>query len=295
MNVPFFSNKYYWQQFLYLLLFIVGGITIFSSLSLLMVKLFEIETGTKYYIYIMQSVGSFGVFLVPALLFSYCATKDWFSYSKSDKIFPLSWVSYVLPLSLFILPVIACLGYFNEQIVFPNFLHNIETWMREMEKANAMLAKTLTHDSTLPVLFTNIVIMALFPALFEEFLFRGTLQPFFTKWFANKHVAIIVTAFIFSAIHFQFFGFIPRFLLGIYLGYLFVWGKSLWLPIVAHFLHNALSIIGDYSAQHRNIDLDTIDPTQIQAFYPVALFSAICVGLLIYLMWKKTKINYPVG
>jgi membrane protease YdiL (CAAX protease family) len=129
--------------------------------------------------------------------------------------------------------------------------------------------------------------MALLPAIFEEFLFRGTLQPFFTKWFANKHLAIILTAFIFSAIHFQFFGFIPRFLLGIYLGYLLVWGKSLWLPIIAHLMHNAVSIIFDYAAQKRNIDLETIDPSQIVGFYPIVLLCNFFVMLGIYLLWKK--------
>jgi len=125
-------------------------------------------------------------------------------------------------------------------------------------------------------------------------LFRGTLQPFFTKWFANKHVAIIVTAFIFSAIHFQFYGFIPRFLIGIYLGYLFVWGKSLWLPIIAHFMHNANSLIFDYGAQRRGIDLEAIDPSQIPEFYPVVLFCAFCVGVGAYYLWRKTaKIASP--
>ena len=288
---PFFTSKSYGQQFLYLLLFITGGVTIFSSLSLLVVKIIGIETGTRYYVYVIQSVGSLGVFWVPALLFSYCATKNGFKYSKSDKTFSLPLGNYVLILSIFILPVIVCMGYFNEQIVFPKFLQNIEIWMREMEKANAMVMKILTENSTLSILYMNIVIMALFPALFEEFLFRGTLQPFFTKWFKNKHIAIIVTAFIFSAIHFQFYGFIPRFLLGIYLGYLLVWGKSLWLPIIAHFLHNALSIIGDYFAQRRDIDLDTIDPTQMAAFYPVVLFCAFCVAVGIYGFWKK-QINH---
>jgi membrane protease YdiL (CAAX protease family) len=294
MGSCFFLNRSYWQQFCFLLLFIVGEGTIFSSLALLIVKLFEIETNTRCYLYVVQTISSFGVFFLPALLFSYCVTNKWFLYSESDKVFPLPLVNYVLILSIFILPIIACLGYLNEQIAFPEFMHQIEIWMREMEEANAVLMKTFTENSTFSVLFMNIVIMALFPALFEEFLFRGALQPFFTKWFANKHVAIILTAFIFSAIHFQFYGFIPRFLLGIYLGYLFVWGRSLWLPILAHFLHNALSIIGGYFAQRRNMDLDAIEPSQMQALYPVALFCAVCVGLLIYLMWKKTKFNYSV-
>jgi len=225
----------------------------------------------------------------PALLFSYCATKKWFSYSKADQIAPPPLVGYVLILSLFILPVVAGLGHLNEQISFPESMQNIETWMRNMEEASKIALQTLTANSTIPILLLNIVVAALMPALFEEFLFRGTIQPFLSKWFHNKHIAIIVTAFIFSAIHFQFYGFIPRFLLGIYLGYLFVWSQSLWLPIIAHFMHNAVSLIFDYGAQWRGIDLEAIDPGQVPEFYPMVLFSTFCVGVGVYYLWKRAK------
>ncbi|MCL2311479.1 MAG: CPBP family intramembrane metalloprotease [Firmicutes bacterium] len=286
---PLFSNKSYWLQFCYLLLFIVGGVTIFGALALLVGQLSGMEIGSQWYLYVVQSISSFGVFFAPALLFSYCATKKWFSYGEADKIAPPPLVGYVLILSLFILPVVAGLGYFNEQITLPESMQNIETWMRKMEETSKIALQTLTANSTIPILLLNIVVMALLPALFEEFLFRGTIQPLFTKWFNNKHIAIIVTAFIFSAIHFQFYGFIPRFLLGIYLGYLLIWGKSLWLPIIAHFMHNAISLILDYGAQRRGIDLEAIDPSQIREFYPAVLFCTFCVALCIYYLWKKSR------
>jgi membrane protease YdiL (CAAX protease family) len=253
-------------------------------------KLLGLETaiGARGYFYVVQTIGAFGMFLAPALLFSFCATKNWFSYSNADKIAPPKLVGSVLVLSLLILPIIACLSYFNEQISLPESMQNIEIWMRKMEDANKAILQTLTANSTILILLVNLVIMAILPALFEEFLFRGTLQPFFTKWFVNKHVAIIVTAFIFSAIHFQFYGFIPRFLLGIYLGYLFVWGKSLWLPVIAHFMHNAVTLIFDYGAQRRGIDLEAVDPAQIQGFYPVVLVCAACVWGGIY-YWRARR------
>jgi membrane protease YdiL (CAAX protease family) len=245
------------------------------------------DTGTRSYLYVIQSISLFGTFLVPALLFSYFATKKWFSYNEADKIAPPSMVGYVVILSLFILPIIACLGYFNEQIALPESMQKIEIWMREMEESSKQIIEILTANSNIFILLANIVIMALFPAIFEEFLFRGTLQPFFTKWFTNKHVAIIVTAFIFSAVHFQFYGFIPRFLLGIYLGYLFVWGRSLWLPIIAHFMHNANSVILDYCTQRRGIDMEAIDPSQIPGFYWVVLGCVVCVGVGGWRLWRK--------
>jgi len=257
----------------------------FSSIAAILS--FVITPNSRLYLYIIQSVTAFGTFFLPALLFSYCASKKWFTYSEADRIAPLQLVGYVLILSLLILPIIVCLGYFNEQISLPESMQKIEILMREMEERNRMILQTLTANSNITILLVNILVMALLPAIFEEFLFRGTLQTLFSKWFANKHIAIIVTAFIFSAIHFQFYGFIPRFLLGIYLGYLFVWGRSLWLPIIAHFMHNAVSLIGDYAAQRRGIDLESVNPNQIPEFYPVVLFCTFCVGVGIYYLWKK--------
>ena len=286
---PLFSNKPYWLQFSYLLLFIAGGTLFFGALTLLIGQWSGMTAGSRWHLYVAQSISSFGIFFAPALLFSYCTTKQWFVYNKADKIAPPPLVGYVLILSLFILPVIAGLGYINEQITLPESMKNIEMWMREMEETSKMALQTLTANSTIFILLVNIVVMALLPALFEEFLFRGTIQPFFTKWFHNKHVAIVVTALVFSAIHFQFYGFIPRFLLGIYLGYLLIWGKSLWLPIIAHFMHNAVSLILDYGAQRRGIDLEAIDPSQIKEFFPAVLFCTFCVALGIYYLWKKSK------
>jgi membrane protease YdiL (CAAX protease family) len=171
--------------------------------------------------------------------------------------------------------------------MLPDFMHNIEAWMKKMEEESKVIMQTLTANSNLLILSANVVVMALLPALFEEFLFRGTIQQFFIKWFANKHVAILVTAFIFSAIHLQFYGFLLRFLLGIYLCYLFVWSQSLWLPIIAHFMHNANSLILDYSAQQRGIDLESLDPSQFSGFYPAVLFCTFCVVMGIYFLRKQ--------
>jgi len=281
-----------WLQLLYLLFFIVGGLTIFGSLALLAGKLFFAEDAhSRGFLYLTNFISTLGIFFVPALLFSFYSTKKWFSYSEANKIAPPQMIGMVLVLSFFILPVIAYLGYFNEQIALPESMQKIETWMREMEEAAKVFTQTLTANSSFSILMVNIVIMALFPAVFEEFLFRGTIQPFFTKWFNNKHIAIILTAFIFSAIHFQFFGFIPRFLLGIYLGYLFIWGKSLWLPIIAHFLHNAVSIILDFGAQKRGIDLEAIDLNQMKEFYPVVLVCVCVVAFGVFSLWKKQSLG----
>jgi len=283
-------KKSYWIQFIFLLFSIVVCASIFLFIAIVVNKIFELEAGTRIFIYVNQFIITLGIFLVPAFLFSLYNTNKWFAYSHADKTIDFRLVGYVTVLSLFIIPIIACIGFWNDKIELPGFMHHIEVWMREMEESNKKVLQLLTTHSTFPVLILNIFVMALFPALFEEFFFRGTLQPFFSKWFAKKHIAIIVTAFIFSTIHFQFFGFIPRFLLGIYLGYLFLWGKSLWLPVIAHFLHNALSVIFDYMAQQRGIDVEALEPSQLTGFYPFVFLSTIIVLSGIYLAKNKNII-----
>src|SRR5207344_1198984 len=89
----------------------------------------------------------------------------------------------------------------------------------------------------------NLFIIAFLPALGEELFFRGMMQKLFSQLTKNNHLAIIITSIIFSAIHLQFYGFLPRMVLGIFLGYLLVWSGSLWLPILAHFVNNASAVL----------------------------------------------------
>jgi membrane protease YdiL (CAAX protease family) len=84
------------------------------------------------------------------------------------------------------------------------------------------------------------------PAFVEETFFRGTLQQLFIRWFRNPWVGIIVTSILFSAIHFSYFGFLTRAMLGVVLGLLFYYGKSIWLNILAHFLNNAVAVTALY-------------------------------------------------
>ena len=96
------------------------------------------------------------------------------------------------------------------------------------------------------MMILNLFIIAILPAVGEEFFFRGVLQKILIRLFKSGHVAIWVTAFIFSAIHFQFFGFVPRFILGLIFGYLFFWSSTLWLPVISHFINNAVPVIMAY-------------------------------------------------
>ena len=93
----------------------------------------------------------------------------------------------------------------------------------------------------------------------EEFLFRGALQRIIGKWTYNHHIIIWSAAIIFSTFHMQFFGFLPRMLLGAYFGYLLYWTRNIWIPVFAHFVNNAIAVISMSDASLKDNEFITGD------------------------------------
>jgi membrane protease YdiL (CAAX protease family) len=118
------------------------------------------------------------------------------------------------------------------------------------------LTEYLTAFETIPQLLVGFVVIALIPAIGEELVFRGLLQPRVQRLTHNVHAAVWITGFIFSAIHFQFYGLIPRMLLGVLLGYLYVWSGNLWYPIVGHFTNNGFTLLMIFLYKKNTIDID---------------------------------------
>lgn len=131
----------------------------------------------------------------------------------------------------------------NQAIQLPSFLNVLEEQMRAAENKAELMTKTLLNMQSNSDFIFNLFVVALMPAICEEFMFRGLLQKIFSLWTGNVHAAVFLSAFIFSFIHFQFYGFIPRLLLGAAYGYLFWWSGSLWVTILAHFINNGLQVL----------------------------------------------------
>lgn len=129
-------------------------------------------------------------------------------------------------------------------------------WMNTMEDSTNEIVINLLGTTDIGLLLLNLLVMAILPALGEELVFRGVVQPNLIKMVSNYHIAIWITAFIFSAIHMQFQGFLPRMVLGALLGYLSFWSKNLWFPIIAHFFNNAIQVVAFFIVKKNNIDID---------------------------------------
>jgi len=128
----------------------------------------------------------------------------------------------------------------------------------------------------------NILIIAILPAFGEELIFRGVLQKILSDLFRNKHAAVWVTALFFSAVHLQFFGFLPRLILGLAFGYLYLWSGTLWLPIIAHFVNNAVPALGAffYGWESYNQDSGAIGTKDLFAIILPVAISIVILALI---------------
>ena len=192
---------------------------------------------------VVQISNSIGLFIVPAIILAMMASSKPFRWLGFRRKITWSSIAWLLLIILTMQAVVAYTGMLNQNFHLPDFLSGVEEWMKRMEDKAMGITEAFLKVNSLGGLAVNLLMVAIVPAIGEELFFRGMIQPIFTRWFKNVHIAIFITAFLFSALHMQFFGFLPRFLLGILFGYLFVWSGNLWFPIMAHLIHNTIPVI----------------------------------------------------
>jgi membrane protease YdiL (CAAX protease family) len=261
------------RQFIWLMMLCVIGVSIASFLSVAIgslvfgISLQELpalaanptQPNALAVLQISQLLSAIGIFLFPPLMLMRLRGLPVFQGLAMDRRPSV----YLFLLSMLLmwmqLPLINQLASFNQQLVLPEALKSLSDWMRAQEDQAARLTELFLTMPGLGDFFLSLLIMAFIPALGEELLFRATLQPLISKWTGKPHLAIWVTAFVFSFIHFQFFGFLPRFLIGAFLGYLFYWSGSIWYSVAAHFANNGLAVLGYYLQQHQLSTVTTDD------------------------------------
>lgn len=207
----------------------------------------------------MQFIQAIGAFILPPLFLAYLWSEKPFEYLHLDKKTKILDVVYVFIFMVLIIPFVNLLGDLNQQVELPKALEGIENWMKTSEEQARILTEKLLAVKDIHGLFLNIFLIAMLPALGEELFFRGALQRILHEW-KGAIFAIWIAAFIFSAIHVQFYGFIPRLLMGAFFGYLLYWSGNLLLPILAHFINNVLAVIFYYfmNIGYQMPDIDTI-------------------------------------
>ena len=194
----------------------------------------------------------------------------------------------VLSMILLIVPMNAIIEW-NEAMHLPAWLGGLEAWMAEREATANALIDTMLADATPLGIAANILIMGVMAALSEEFFFRGLLQRMLYDRWRNGVWAVMVAAVLFSAVHLQFYGFVPRLLLGAYFGWLLVATRCIWIPVVAHFTNNLLALL-QYYLEHNPATAPGLDNIDAALHTPGLAYIVYAVSLAAF-GWTVTQIR----
>ncbi|GAB2700048.1 hypothetical protein GCM10027037_25960 [Mucilaginibacter koreensis] len=219
------------------------------------------------------------IFLIP-VVFARWVVREPQAYLKANTHFAPSILMLVLLVMIFSSPIVEVLSNLNQRMVLPPFLRGLETWMRNSEQSAQKATEALLKMDTIWDLLKSLLLVGLFTAIAEEFMFRGGMQTIFIRWMRNHHAAIWITAALFSAFHMEFYGFLPRMMLGILFGYFAYWSGSIWPAVWAHFINNGSAVVITYLYQHKKTD---INPTDQHVFnYTSYVLSIIITVFLLY-------------
>ncbi len=206
----------------------------------------------------MQCFMVFGIMIVPSFIYSYLIS--FATTTQHLGLVSCSFINIVFGFALMI-SVMPLVGYFaviNEQMQLPAFMFSIETKMKAMEELAKVQTEAFLKMNTIGQLVFNVIMIGALAAIGEELLFRGVIQNELQRRYTPA-IAIVLSSFIFSFFHFQFYGFVPRLLLGAVLGIVFYKSGSLYISMFLHFMNNAIQVVLYYLQQH---DLSTIDINQ---------------------------------
>lgn len=241
----------------------------------------DAPSADKGFIKIALCISHFCTFILPSVIFfSIVYKKSWLASMKLERSPNLSKALLGGLLLLAAFPIVQFIFILNRQLPLPE-------WALEQEALINQTIENLLIVNGPSELFFNIFTIAFLPAIGEELLFRGIVQQNLEKGIKNPHLAIWATALIFSFIHFQFQGFLPRVLLGGLLGYLFVWTRNLWIPIIAHFIYNAGQVLLQYFHQQGVLGID-LNEIEVVPFWLVGI-SILSSSVLALFLYKKLE------
>jgi membrane protease YdiL (CAAX protease family) len=283
--------------FLVMFFFLVG-----SLLSILLgMAIYHVNTATLYQILANPNIENIGIlrffqilqsvsiFIIPACIAAWLFSERSFDYIRvNSKSSAITLTLVLLSLSA-ALPAMNAITGLNARLDLPVWLEGIEKSMINMEDKATHLTELFLTSGTYSDLLINFLMIAILPALGEEFIFRGLLQRLLIEITKNRHAGVIIAAFVFSFIHLQFFGFIPRFLLGLYFGYLMLWSGSIWVPVVAHLINNGMAVIA-YHFADRTVGKTTMDTIGTNADSNYVLYLSVFVtSVLIGMIYLHEK------
>jgi uncharacterized protein len=268
--------------------------SISTGLSLKVFQNMNFNDASEKFIYglkIIQIFVDVGLFLIPSLLIPIVLfNMNPVSFMGMNKRSGITLFIIAILLALCVQPIVDISARMNQEMRFPDSLKSLESLMKGLETKNENLMQRFLNMKSGWDILLNIFLIAIMPAVLEEFFFRGFLQKSLQLWIRNGHAAVIITAFVFSFIHMEFYGFLPRFILGLLLGYAYLWSGDIKLPILIHFTNNFLDLgLSWYLQQQGKTPAPDASDTGLPAYqYIVAV---VIFALLIYLFKSRTNLT----
>lgn len=238
-----------------------------------------------------QIVSQISFFIVPAMAFGFLIQKNIGRFYHTDKFPKLLLITLGIVIIFISNPFSEWLVVQNSKMSLPTFLAGVENWMREAEAQAAIVTNKFLEMDSFSDFAINILMIGVLAAIGEELLLRGAFQPLFIRIFRNVHIGIWVTAFFFSFMHFQFYGFFARMFLGGLLGYFFYYTNNLWVPIVAHFFNNAAAVSYVYITKTPLFDTSNnmMVESETNGLYALVSFSLVILGVFLLRFYSKRK------
>lgn len=275
------------RRLLLLVLMLILGWAITVGLCLVLQSLLSSRPAAG--IIISTELQEIFVFILPAVGCALLCCRKPAELLCLSKGFSLSTLIGVLAIVSVSVPAMEAVIYWNAHWHLPASMAGLEQSLRQMEEASSQMMMTLLSSNTsVAALILNILVVGISAGIAEEIFFRGCLQRLLTTGGVNRHIAVWTVAIIFSAMHFQFFGFVPRMLLGAYFGYLMVWTGSVWAGALAHSLNNTIYVVAAWLTLRNDPQnfYDTASQGEIYA-WPMIVCSVIASVCALWWLWRN--------
>ncbi|EON78852.1 abortive infection protein family [Lunatimonas lonarensis] len=275
-------NHHWILSFVILFLIVFGALLVTQGIALVLVPLiFELplkeimavmvgestHENARMALLFIQALGGGGAFLLGGWIFVRFVDRRSLDLSRQLERVQLRGLMVLLPLVGGFIMVNSLFVYLNAHVQFPDALAGLERILKEKEDELMKLTLFITDFASTGELLMGVFVIGIMAGVGEEYLFRGIMQPKISQYTGNLHLGIWITAAVFSAIHFQFYGFVPRLMLGALFGYLYVYSGSLVYPIIAHVLNNTFTIFMIFGAKLEMVDFNLEETTELYWHY----------------------------
>ena len=276
-----------WGQFAILLCLCGGGLLIGGLVSALLVLMFIhvpatqmkdalLSSNNANLLRLFQFITTFFFMALPAIILARLVNHKPFKYIGFNSAVSGKQVFILIGIVIIGLILSGALSELNAVIPISK---SLKQYFQSLEDEYNKEVFAIANMKTVSDYIASLVIIALLPAMFEEMLFRGSLQPIMINITKNAIAGIIITSILFSALHGSYYGFLPRLALGLILGFIYYYSKNLWLSITFHFLNNALGITQMYALSKKGmLTLKAMNDDTIPLYYGLIALLALFVA-----------------